>query len=233
MSSTDPRPRLELLSRFAVVVGEVEVSLPPSSERAVALLALTRGCVSRSRMASVLWPDHERTRAQANVRSVLWRLPDVVRDTIVRCGRNITMTDRWSVDVWDGRRLARAIIGRQSALPAERASLTKDILPHWDDFWVTLERERYRQLRLHALETLAARMIDDDRPLDAVDIALDAVLAEPLRESAQLLLIRAHLAAGNRAAAMAQFERVRRLLADELGVDPSRELLDLVDPVRR
>jgi hypothetical protein len=38
------------------------------------------------------------------------------------------------------------------------ANLYEDLLPAWDDDWLVLERERHRQLRLHALENLSARL---------------------------------------------------------------------------
>jgi DNA-binding SARP family transcriptional activator len=81
---------------------------------------------------------------------------------------------------------------------------------------------------VNALEALASLDLAHGRALDAVDTALAAVEAEALRESAQLLLIRAHIEAGNRAAAVDQFVRFRALLAAELHVEPSRELTSLV-----
>jgi tetratricopeptide (TPR) repeat protein len=57
--------------------------------------------------------------------------------------------------------------------------------------------------------------------------AQQAVVAEPLRESANLALVRALAAAGDQAGALAAFEDYRRRLAEELGLDPSKEAFDL------
>ena len=54
-----------------------------------------------------------------------------------------------------------------------------------------------------------------------IEAARDAVEAEPFRETGHQLLMRAHAAAGNTAEALRAYERCRRLVADELGVDPS------------
>jgi tetratricopeptide (TPR) repeat protein len=66
-----------------------------------------------------------------------------------------------------------------------------------------------------------------------VQPATELVGLEPFRESAHLRLMRAHMAAGDRAEALRAYNRCRRLLAEELGVDPSSELraayLDLLD----
>jgi DNA-binding SARP family transcriptional activator len=57
----------------------------------------------------------------------------------------------------------------------------------------------------------------------AVEAASEAVRLEPFRETSHQRLMRAHAALGNRAEALRAYERCRRLLADELGVDPSVE----------
>ncbi|WP_018656829.1 BTAD domain-containing putative transcriptional regulator [Actinomadura flavalba] len=50
------------------------------------------------------------------------------------------------------------------------------------------------------------------------------VAADPLREPLRALLVRARYAAGDQVAALAEYDAIRALLADELGVDPSPEL---------
>jgi DNA-binding SARP family transcriptional activator len=57
----------------------------------------------------------------------------------------------------------------------------------------------------------------------AVNGAAEVVALEPFRDSAYLRLMRAHVAAGNRAEALRVYENCRRLLADELGADPAPE----------
>jgi DNA-binding SARP family transcriptional activator len=58
-----------------------------------------------------------------------------------------------------------------------------------------------------------------------------AVRAEPLRESAQRALIAAHLAEGNCGEALDQFKSYERLLASELGLCPSAQMLELVSAI--
>jgi DNA-binding SARP family transcriptional activator len=52
---------------------------------------------------------------------------------------------------------------------------------------------------------------------------------EPLRESAHSTLIEMHLAEGNRSEAWRQFQRCRRLLREELGVEPSDSMRLLLE----
>ena len=58
---------------------------------------------------------------------------------------------------------------------------------------------------------------------------LPPVSAEPLRESAQRVLVKAYLAEGNTCDAVRQYGRYRSLLRDELGREPSSRIKGLVD----
>ena len=61
----------------------------------------------------------------------------------------------------------------------------------------------------------------------AAGYAADAVAADPLRESAAMVLAQALAAAGDRAGALAALDRLRVRLRDELGVDPSAAVTQL------
>jgi len=218
--------KLQLLGNFAVLVAGSAVAVPPAGQRVLARLALGGGTATRSAVAGTLWPDHTQARAQANLRGAVWRMPAAVRRRLVLGPSTVALGDGWDVDVADAERLARGLPAPEQETCAER--FRHDLLPDWDEPWLLVERERYRQLRLHALEDLAEAELASGCPLGAVDRALLAVTAEPLRESAQALLLRGHLAAGNRAAARAGYDAFQALLAAELGVAPSAELSALV-----
>ena len=101
------------------------------------------------------------------------------------------------------------------------ATLSADLLPDWYDDWAVAEAEDWRQLRLHALDSLAERLIENKLYADATSAALAAVKAEPLRETSHAILIRVYLAEGNRAEALAAFERYRAMAQAELGLEPT------------
>ncbi|WUI02401.1 winged helix-turn-helix domain-containing protein [Spirillospora sp. NBC_00431] len=86
---------------------------------------------------------------------------------------------------------------------------------------------RLEEERAAAVEGCAeARLRDGDA--GAVVSALRGLVdAQPLRERARALLMRALHASGRQAEALAVFEDGRRTLAEELGADPSRELADV------
>ena len=94
-----------------------------------------------------------------------------------------------------------------------------------------IERERVRQLQLHALEALSRQEALAGRFAVAIDLAFAAIAIEPLQESAHLAVIEAHVAEGNLAAAVRQYDRYSRLLADELGLSPTFDLAAVLGPV--
>jgi DNA-binding SARP family transcriptional activator len=222
---------LRLLGRFRVIVDGETLLVARTGQRLLTRLALSEGVADRAVLAGALWPEHTDARAQANLRGAVWRLPRPLHRRLAVDVGTVAFTGDWTIDLQAAERLmdsARRGPGQPTeSLPA--ASLFRhDLLPDWDEPWLLVHRERYRQLRLHALEDLARRHLDAGRPFHATDCAMLAIAAEPLRESAQRLLVCAHLAAGNRAAAWESYVRFRRLLVSELGVQPSPELTALV-----
>ena len=113
--------------------------------------------------------------------------------------------------------LARGLLGDPEdaeATEPHTSQLEGDLLPDWYDDWLMIERERLRQLRVHALEHLAERAVREGRFGHAIDCSLAAIAADPLRESAHRILIRAYLAEGNSSAGLRQYREYCRLAHD-------------------
>jgi DNA-binding SARP family transcriptional activator len=224
--------RLGLLGGFRLEVQSDPVLLPLSAQRLLAFLALQPRAVSRVFAGGLLWPDCEESHAAGRLRSALWRLqreaPDVVRSR----DRSLSLTEGVELDVRRTSELSRAAL-EGAALPT-RAELEElcahgSLLPDWYDEWADVERERLRQLRLHALERLCERLTAEGRLGDALEAGLAAVASEPLRESAHRAMIAVHLAEGNLSEAMRQYETCERMLERALGVSPSAATRRLVE----
>lgn len=228
-----PRVRLRLIDGFELVRGDAVVDLPVPAQRVLAFLALTRRSLHREYVAGTLWGDRDQQRAAANLRSALWRLrevPEVVHATRT----HLRLGSEVELDVGEVEALARRVLAAGTAsAPCEEVdadpagcagALDRDLLPDWYDDWAQFERERLRQLRIGALEQLSVHWRHLGRFALAVDAALAAIRAEPMREGAHAALIEAHLAAGNRNEALRRYEHLRMLLQSELGLRPSTEL---------
>jgi DNA-binding SARP family transcriptional activator len=143
----------------------------------------------------------------------------------------VRISQRVTVDAHDLVETARRVLAGDPDAGRAGFGLLVDageLLPGWEDEWVYGERERLRQLRLHALEALAYQMSERREFGLAVEAALAAVRAEPLRETAQRALIRVHLREGNLVEARRQYDECARLFAREIGVTPTRETTELV-----
>jgi DNA-binding SARP family transcriptional activator len=226
--------QLRLLRGFDVTLGGEPLSIPLSAQRLLAFLALQDHPTRRGVIAMTMWPDTTEERACANLRSVLWRLRGIAPDFVVSVGDALALPSSLFVDVKAAVAMANDIL--QRPLEAERVPLyqrylSADLLPQWYDDWVLMERERFRQLRLRALEGLADKLIVAARFAEAMDAALAAVSVEPLRESAHRAVIRVHLAEGNYSEALREYDGYRRMLGDELDVEPSPQLTDTIRTV--
>jgi DNA-binding SARP family transcriptional activator len=232
-----PPVRLTLLDGFELHIGRSAVDVPICAQRVVAYLALRSRPQQRAALASALWVDVTEYRAAANLRTALWKLREIRERVITVRTNQLRLAEDVAVDVIAMVQEARDVLdARRSTQGALLAGgwgsgldrFSRDLLPDWDEDWIVFERERVRQLRVHAVEALSELLRCSGRHAEAVEAGLAAVAADPLRESAQRVLIEAHLAEGNVAEARRQFATFRRILRDDLGVAPSPALTDLV-----
>lgn len=191
--------------------------------RLVAHLAVRGPVEFRGIVCAQLWPDVPEDRARANLRRALWQLPP----GWVRVEGPDLCLDA-SVDLPDAQLLAtRAVAGERVTL-AEVMLLSCDLLPGWYEEWILAEQERFRLLRVQALEAACRTAAMAQDHAIAAQAGLAAVAAEPLRESAVTALVEAHLIEGNRVEALRRYRTYSRLLEKEIGAAPGAVLTQLV-----
>jgi DNA-binding SARP family transcriptional activator len=224
--------RLVLLGALRLYRKDAPLALPMTAQRLLAYIALQRRPVTRLAVAGQLWPDTSEQRAAANLRSALWRLHRVAGDVVRARGARLELSPAVSLDVGRIGEVAQAVVsgtGSPTGDEIEELCEAGDVLPDWYDEWVTPERERFRQLRLHALERLCQRLTDERRFPQALEVGLAALRAEPLRETAHRAMIGVHLAEGNVGEALRQYNHCKRQMAQALGMQPSRETAQLLE----
>ena len=209
----------------------------------LAALVLERaGPLARDRLAGMVWPEAmPRTWASA-LRTYVSRTRPALAGVLGGAGEVITASEAGYqlalpsdvevvVDIEvAGDRLAAA----RAALPADPTSaldqartagglVRAPFLAGHAGAWVDDVRARLDDLAVGALlvASEAATAVGD--VAEAVAAAEEAAQRAPLHEAAHRALMAAHDAAGNRAEALRAYQRARRLLAEELGVDPSAE----------
>lgn len=197
-------------------------------QRLIALLALL-GPSTRNSCANTLWPVSSEDKASLSLRACLFKINHALPGLLQVWGDSISLENDVWVDVHALRRwLVDAAEGRQAERGAEPADGRAELLPGWYDDWVIFEQERLNQQRLLSLEAIAKTKLEVGDFGHAEQAATAALGIEPLRETACVLLVRALLGAGNRALALQTFERFRALLSEELAIEPSVELAELV-----
>jgi DNA-binding SARP family transcriptional activator len=217
---------LELLGRFTASSSGRRLLLRPSAKRLLALLAV-RGPLPRSDAAGLLWGDMTQIRALANLRTALWRTRQDCPELLSEDGDVVHVSDL-QVDFLEVRAWAwRALRAEEPWMPAPK-SAALELLPGWADEWLVEIREELRLLQLYAFEGCAQRLLLVGRFGEAAGLALAALTVDPLRESANRILIEIHMRDGNRLDALRQFRKYERLLRRELDIAPSPSLSALV-----
>jgi DNA-binding SARP family transcriptional activator len=224
---------LELLSAFEVTVVGHRVPLPLGSQRLLAFLGLQNDGIHRGAAAEQLWPDYPCRRASANLRSALCQGRRVGSLILIDCvGQRLRLSPSVRVDLQWIRTSARQIIDGLSPPPGDTEALiddlSRELLPGWSDEWLQLDRERWDQMRLYALEGLAQCLLTAQQYLSALQAALAAIAIDPIRETAHRIVIEVHLAEGNLASAVRRYQHYETFLQQELDVSPSPQMTSLV-----
>ena len=232
------RISLHLLGGFSITADGHQVRLPFSAQRVLAALALRPASCDRAQLGGILYPQGRQNQISASLRSALWRAKREVGGLLIEShGPRLHLAQDVAVDLQHWLHRAR-ILTSSSKIEYRIDSnevelLSQELLPTWGEEWLLLDQQRWDQLRLHALERLAERFLEDGRHMEALEAGLAAVSIEPYRESAHRALIRTFIAEGNSASAVAHYQRYRRLLTNELGLRPTSQMKALVDGLTR
>jgi DNA-binding SARP family transcriptional activator len=224
-----------VLGEFQLIVDGAAVLLPHSVERILGFLAIVSGLMTRSRLAGSLWPEVAEHRAHGDLRSALWRLRRIAV-AISEEGSRVGLAPEIEVDLSDLTSLTKSLIDGPSQSALERLGELVhgcEILPGWDEEWLIVERERYRLLRLRALDCAAEALLMAGDHAAALDAALASIASEPYREASHRLVVQVHVTEGNNSEALRAYNGYRSLIGDELGILPSPIMEQLVQPLFR
>jgi DNA-binding SARP family transcriptional activator len=227
--------RLQLLGQFCLAVDGRELEVPHAVERLIAFLALQERRIHRLAVAGRLWIDSSDESAGASLRTALWRLAQLSHDVVGTEGAMLELAGGVVVDFRHAEARASLLLEHPEEYcdhDLELLGTARELLPDWYDDWLFIKRERFRQLRLHALESLCRAFSAAGAHADAVRAGLTAVGVEPLRESSHRALISAYAAEGNVSEAMRHYGLYTRHLAEELGIGPSPRMEMLIVRLR-
>jgi DNA-binding SARP family transcriptional activator len=210
---------VRLLGGFELVVDGASVDVVERCQKVIAYLALAGAPQDSSVLAARLWPDSNDVRAGANLRAARWRERNTGSSHVTKIhGTRIQLCDDARVDVSELEASGWCLVeGRPPSTGFDRSHLFMDLLPGWYDDWVIVERERLSQLQLRFAEAYACQVLRQGSLVEAMDVALRLVVADPYRESSHRLLAATYLLDGSAHQAQSQIDRCRQRLLDDLG----------------
>ena len=216
------------------------------SNKARALLfyvAVSGRSNSRARLAALLWGDLPQENADANLRKTLTNLRRIAAP-------HLTIT-RYSVALNDENPLRLDVREFEAAFETTLAGDDPDAIKsavalYRGDFldgfyvrqapefeaWQLAERYRLREQMAVALQALAEQEAEQGHYAAAIAHAQRLLEMEPLREDVHRLLMALFAQNGQRAQALAQYERVTHVLAEELAVEPGEKTAALFEEIR-
>ena len=201
-------------------------------QRFLGLIALRREPQHRSRLAFELWPDSDEGQARTNLRKLLHdfrhSLPDIGEFVEID-----NETVRWipsgpgEVDV----------LRFQDALAAGDLELAArlyagDLLPACYDDWILDERAKLRTQAHEALVRLTEEAAGRNDHKAAIRHAQSVIDLEPTDEAAVRIQMEAHLALGDRAAALRAYHRYAEVLERDLATAPGDAIGAMVQQLR-
>jgi SARP family transcriptional regulator, regulator of embCAB operon len=220
---------LHVLGQFDLRLGGPSVPLTRDAQRLVALLALRRQDQSRDEVIRAIWPCRTTGRGARDLGRLFGTLPDEVRHRItVDDDGRFGLDERWSVDLDGALDAARRLHREPHPQGPDLLVFRLELLPDWNDEWLTDLQDRYRRLRVSVLQRVCRHLLKSHETRAAIDVARELVDRDGLSEDSQHLYIAALAQAGRHDLAHQQFVRFRSRLRHEWGVAPSPELCGLV-----
>ena len=235
--------RVRVFGQIEAREGQPQLLGGPTQRRVFAALVARRGeTMSMAELVEICWPDDDQPeRAEHNVRTYVHRLRAALGDDGERIetannGYRLTLdADELDIDRYEGLALAAGrlfntgehVEALDQMAEAEALWTGRPYGEFADDTWALPEVARLMELHWATNEHRAEALLAVGQPANAVTLLEAMIRSEPLRERPRSLLMRALYESGRHAEALRAFQDFRRLLVDEIGVEPSPDLIDL------
>ena len=232
---------LRLLGRMQALDGIGRDVLPRvrKTRALLAIIALASGKpVMRLHVTALLWSTRDAEQARGSLRQSVHELNELLQplapDLLVAERSHLQLRDdRLTSDV---RMVTRATVLRPESLDLLRnGPLLEDLVgldPAFDR-WLLGERKKLSDWAAGIAASVLAAQIAAGAPAAALLCSARALLdIDPLRESGWRAMMMAHMATGDRASAIATFERCAGTLAELARVSPGAETQSLFETIR-
>ena len=189
---------------------------------------------SRDVVTTLLWPEHSEVKARANMRKTLSRLRKLLPEHLHTTRTTVELEGNWSVDVVQFEQ-AIATSDFAQAVRLYNGDFLTELGLNSAEFqeWALLKREYLRREYTQALAQLTTSAIDRADYSTAYQHAWKRTEIDRFDEPAHchVMLALAHL--NRKHDALAQYDRLRQLLAGELGIAPAAQTTALYEKIKR
>ncbi|MEU6123674.1 AfsR/SARP family transcriptional regulator, partial [Streptomyces sp. NPDC047123] len=233
-----------LLGAVSVATGTGVVPLGPAKRRSLlaALLLRPNHPVTVGQLTAALWDHEPPARARGVIQGHVSRLRALLAEADAELFGVELLTQgtayvlRMPESLLDAHRFEELVtLARGRRTPADAVAMYQEALSLWQGPALTgaypsqpllSAAQALEERRLTSVESLAVAYSRRGEHARAAAVLRAEASVHPLRESLSAALVRELQRAGRRSEALDWFHRTRRLLADELGVDPGRDLAD-------
>ena len=229
--------------------GELRVGGPKERVVLTVLTAHAGQTVTPAELIDACWPQRPPPTAKRTLQAYITR----VRKVLAAVGPEIELRSRaegWRLHIphasLDATHFEELVGNGRRALVTGSWSLADQLLEQGLGLWrgaaygefdalevCRQEANRLSRLRDEAVTARATALLGVGAAARCIALLETEIAVQPLVEARWELLVRAHYLAGSPAAALIAFERARRVLRDEVGTDPGRELRRLHEAVLR
>jgi DNA-binding SARP family transcriptional activator len=201
-------------------------------------LAAENGQSSREKLITFFWPDYDRSASQPILRTMIHQIRSVLDESFITDDRTVALSSDTFIDVQEFSKSINSPSSEIKTLTEALNLYTGDFLegfslansPQFDD-WATTERERYQLMAMNGYSKLAHLHEVRRNYSIALESMQRALAFNPFQEELQRDVMRLLYLNGDRAGVIRQYETLRRLLIEEMGVPPMPETRALYDSI--
>ena len=239
MSKIPPALEIRLLGAPQLLLNGHEVDTLRRKNRALIFyLAAQKGQSTREKLLTFFWPDYERSAAQPILRTMIHDLRKQLGESFHVDDRIVALDPETVID-------AQGFLTALASPSSDLKTLTEALALYRGDFlegfslsdsvefddWVISEREHYQLMAMRGFANLARHLEGMRDYPAALESIRRALVFNPFQEDLQREVMRLLYLNGDRAGVVRQYESLRKLLDEEMGVPPMPETRSLYDAI--
>ena len=208
------------------------------SARDLFLYLLFEGPADREAISAIFWENSPPNKVRKNFHTTLYRARSALGENVIRYDNPLYRIDD-TIDLWSDAHAFQEAVEQARHLPPRDARTEDlwrravnlyrgDLLPSLYEDWIYLQRETFRDTYIEALVGLGSCALARGAYSEAADTYKSALGVDPYREEIYRAIFACYAEAGEHNKIRQQYEEMRSLFEDELGIEPSEQTDKLV-----